>query len=211
MFPVTVTAIVVGYLLAAALTRMLVLLINDDAPEEFATFIALFWPLSAAMIGLGAAVVGLHYALVFASGRLRDAGAYVLNRRVARRERKHRAGLPVAKLRKRSGVLLLLIIALGACVVEDKYPPPAALTMRAEHGVATLTVDYLCDAPGSGTAHVTISTARETFTHPTAYTCGDWSQLSVFDVPCGTEVDAWVTIGEQVVYLPEPVEMRCAP
>lgn len=109
-------------------------------------------------------------------------------------------------------VLALLLAACGACGGEDTTEPePTAWpSITARDGAATLTVDYVCDGHG-GTARVSIRTVTEQITRPTPYTCGDWSSLTVFDVPCGTEVVGWVEApGEAPVYA-GPVVVECAP
>ena len=105
-------------------------------------------------------------------------------------------------------VALALISMCSGCA-DPSEPPIAWPSITARDGAATLIVDYECDGHG-GTARVTIRTALEQVTHPTPYTCGDWSALSVFDAPCGTEVTGWVQIGETVAHA-DPVTVECAP
>lgn len=119
---------------------------------------------------------------------------------------------PTGRIVAAMALALVLLAACGACGGEDTAEPePTAWpALTARDGTATLTVDYVCDGHG-GTAHVTIRTATEQVTRPTPYTCGDWSSLTVFDVPCGTEVVGWVVVpGEAPVYA-EPITVGCAP
>ena len=102
---------------------------------------------------------------------------------------------------------IALLFLAGACADPADAPHQTAWPALEQHGSAvTLTVDYDCDGAG-GDARVTIRTAERQTSVDVAYTCGDWSQLSVFDV-CG-DVTAWVQIPGEAPAYADPLHAIC--
>ena len=103
----TVFALVLGYLFAAIIGRAFlpplmawVVDEDDDTPEELRSLFGLLWPLALGVVALTAAVILGHRGLVIASEWFGDLPGAISDWRIARRERKARADLPVAKVRR---------------------------------------------------------------------------------------------------------------